>query len=578
LTIDGAVDPIFDLPLPEVFGVTAPFTPPLAVDRTVASGGNISVVPIAFRDGCRLSLIGAENARIWFQVTGHRLASDHGVASFTGDEDLTLWRTLLDTPGSDPWIDGDTHRWYAGEAELAQGQTRVLAELAGPDSLTGLRLDVSRAAWDAIELVLDFDGQRTAMALADFFAVGRASDSPTRSLLVGVDDRERLYSWFPMPFFRSATVAVRLAGSAPGPVALGFGVRHRDQPPEADSGLFGARLEVIETSVAGRDSVIVDLDGPGRWVGLFLEAGSIGSGSRSFLEGDERIHVDGSSHPMLYGTGVEDFFGGGFYFRIDEPVSVPFRRALHGMTYELGDPVGRAMGMYRFMPTDGPVFGTRLRVGLESGPENLTPIRLRAVSYSYRRVAQRLRMRDRLDVGDDSSRIDHHYGSTGDQSCAVLDALFEDEPPTELEARRCTTEGGVTSFVLRGAGRGRQLLLRRRFDDGDGDQRAVVSLAGGTSHGLRFEDANPFRRWRERDLPLGPWEAVDGEVAVSIAVPLATGFSEAAWELWAGYPPGICDLVLDGVCDAADVAEAVRKRDVGAPPEQLDVTLSATFD
>ena len=34
----------------------------------------------------------------------------------------------------------------------------------------------------------------------------------------------------------------------------------------------------------------------------------------SHLEGDERISVDGSRSPQIHGTGLEDFFSGGFYF------------------------------------------------------------------------------------------------------------------------------------------------------------------------------------------------------------------------------------------------------------------------
>ena len=37
LTVDGAADPVIDLPLPDVFGAQAPFTPPLAVDRLESS-------------------------------------------------------------------------------------------------------------------------------------------------------------------------------------------------------------------------------------------------------------------------------------------------------------------------------------------------------------------------------------------------------------------------------------------------------------------------------------------------------------------------------------------------------------
>jgi len=43
-------------------------------------------------------------------------------------------------------------------------------------------------------------------------------------------------------------------------------------------------------------------------------------------------------------------------------------------------------------------------------------------------------------------------------------------------------------------------------------------------------------------------------------------------------PPGTCDLILDGVCDAADVAETVRTADGGPETDELSLTVLATFD
>lgn len=580
LTLDGSATPVLDLPLPEVFGVRTPFTPPLAVDRQVSSGGNISYVPIAFRDGCRLSLVGAEAERIWFQIGGHRLATPDGVTTFTGSEDLSAWRALLESPGEDPWPDGSAQPSITGTVLLQPGQTEVLASFDGPDSLTALRLGLPRSRWGELTLTLVFDDfERTELALDDFFAIGRATDQATRSLLIGAAAGDELYSYFPMPFFRTATVALGLSDAAANPVEVGYFVRRRHRIPPADSGIFGAQLRVVDPSTPGRDSSIAAIDGPGRWVGLFLEAGSIGSQSQAFLEGDERIFADGSPHPALYGTGVEDFFGGGFYYRIDSLTSTPFRRALQGMTYDLTDAAGRAMGMYRLMLTDAPVFGARLDVGFEGGPTNQTQVRLRAVSYFYRRSTPPARRRDLLDLGDPDSRLSHLYTWTGHQVCADLDSLFEDEPPTGLVAPLCRLGEGRASFLMRGARPGQRVSLRRRFDAGIGDQRATMSINGGPASALGFVDPNPHRRWRDRERLIGLWGETDPDAVVSIEVPVGSpGFTEARWELWAGYPPGTCDRILDGVCDAVDVADAVRSVAGGPDPGELSVTISATFD
>src|SRR5262245_23605378 len=91
--IDGESAPRLDLPLPALFdGSTPPFTAPLAFDREASSGGNVSYVPIPYRRGCKVSLVGAERERLWFQFTFHRLAQAGSFASFTGLEDLSAWR------------------------------------------------------------------------------------------------------------------------------------------------------------------------------------------------------------------------------------------------------------------------------------------------------------------------------------------------------------------------------------------------------------------------------------------------------------------------------------------------------
>jgi hypothetical protein len=130
--------------------------------------------------------------------------------------------------------------------------------------------------------------------------------------------------------------------------------------------------------------MLLDLEGRGRWVGLFAELGGREPDSREYLEGDERVFVDKGSEPALYGTGVEDFFGGGFYFRVADHSAVPFSLPLHGMVYDVRDGGGLlATGMYRLMLTDAVPFSSHLEVGLEGGTTHNVAMRLRTVAYYY---------------------------------------------------------------------------------------------------------------------------------------------------------------------------------------------------
>ena len=131
IRLDGASNPIVDLPLPVFFsGRTPPFVEPMVLDRRRSGGGNVCFVPIAFRKGCRVSLTGAKEAKIWFQVSAVVLDDPAGITTFDGTEDLEEWRRMLERPGTDPWLDTievmrrlnapDESTVSAAQAELTQ--------------------------------------------------------------------------------------------------------------------------------------------------------------------------------------------------------------------------------------------------------------------------------------------------------------------------------------------------------------------------------------------------------------------------------------------------------------------------
>ncbi len=546
--LDGAASPVVDLPLPALFdGSMAPFLAPLVADRMVSSGGNVSYVPIPYRAGCRVTLTGAHEEKIWYQLTFHRLAEPAAVVSFTGREDLSAWAALLAARGEDPWLlgPGPPGVTESGKLALAPGETASLAALAGPDALTALRLRLAESSWRDIELRLGFDGHpRVRMPLADFFAAGRTGGEPTRSLLIGATADGTLYAYFPMPFFTAAEVELenRAPAGSP-PIPLTWEIRRADAAPAPGSGWFGAQLRVDGETAIGVDIPLLELDGEGRWVGLFAELGSVGTPQRQYLEGDERLFLDRSPHPALYGTGTEDFFSGGFYF--DQG---PFQLALHGSPYHLTGGGEDVTAAYRLMLTDAVSFTHRIRAGLEGGPESDLALRVRTVAYYYQRPTPGLWPWDVLDLGDAASRARHSYMVDGTHELLPLTALFEGEPPQAATATGVYRPPGTAHFRLRVAEDAGRLRLRRRLDAGVAGQQAEV-YAGGSLVG-RFPpvDENPHRRWREFDLDL-PAAAVPpggGELSVSVvAVPdprapqPPSTFTAFRYELWSDADPAL---------------------------------------
>ena len=375
--IDGEQRPVVDLPLPKLFsGKVRPFVAPLVGHRLNSSGGNYSYVPIPYRNGCRVTLVGAHEEKLWYQLGYHRLPHADDVRSFTRREKLRPWRALLAATGEDPWrsLGEDKAESPAamatGTVELVPGKEVVLASFQGADSLTAVRLRLPEEHREEIGIRMDFDGERRVeMLAADFFGTGAGGGDAMRSLLVGTDQEGWLYVYFPMPFEDEARVSLVGRGT------VSFEIRRANRPPLEGSALFGAQMAGGGYTLAGVDTAFLDLPGTGKWVGLFTELGKATGPPGGYLEGDERIYLNGSSTPTIHGTGTEDIFNAGFYF--DQGA---FQKALHGAPYgQRGDDAAA----YRFMLSDAIPFTDGIRAELEGGPTGELPIRLRSVSYYY---------------------------------------------------------------------------------------------------------------------------------------------------------------------------------------------------
>ena len=497
--IDGEATPRVDLPLPELFdGSALPFVPPLVGDRKVSSGGNFSYVPIPYARSCRIVLAGDLTQRLWFQFTFHRLSEAAVVESFTGLEDLSGLTSLLSRVRADPWPAG-SGTTVGGTRELLLQEPQVLWSRSGPGTITELSFELPPADWERVQATLVFDGQTTVdLRLSDLFAAGTAES--IKSLWLRSSAIGELNSFWPMPFWESAALVLTLDQGAD-PLTVGFRLRLDEGEPIAGSGLFGALLSVSDPLPLGSDHALLARDGPGKWVGLYAELSSFGTPARQYLEGDEHLFVDGLRHPTLYGTGVEDFFNGGFYF--DQGL---FDQPLHGLLEQgLTRDNEHASVAYRFLLTDAVPFASSLVAGLEGGPEADLRLRARTVAYHYVDTRPPLVVTDVLDVGDPTSRLDHEYQTQGPEETRTLDALFEGEPPEALVADGNYREAGVASFLM-ASGRecSSDWRIRRLWDAGVGGQSFRLVSAGIEVGGSNYTLANTHRRWSELDFDLPP--------------------------------------------------------------------------
>src|SRR5690606_25233912 len=94
--------------------------------------------------------------------------------------------------------------------------------------------------------------------------------------------------------------------------------------------------------------------GKGMYVGCTLSCQGESLNYLSFLEAPEYVYVDGETVPRIVGTGLEDYFMGGWYFR-----EGAFAGPHHGVPVK--DSLRSAVAMYRVHERDAIHFGRRLR-------------------------------------------------------------------------------------------------------------------------------------------------------------------------------------------------------------------------
>jgi hypothetical protein len=550
--LDGASVPTLDLPLAALFdGSTPPFTPPLVADRDASSGGFASYVPIAYAEALRIALAGAGNGGtnpctgnderlLWFQIQHHRLPAGTPVASFSPGDDFPAWRAFLAHAGDDPW--NGMLAPVASTSTLAPGATLPLASRAGPAWLRGIRLHVPRSAYADVRLSLVLDAATAVdVPLADFFATPADALVPARGVLAGEDAGGWLYAWIPMPFRQAADVGIVAAASLPAPVVVDSEVSFEDAPVADDAGSFAAALS--DACVVSGSVLLYDAHGAGKVIGIGARYRASGAANLGYLEGDERAYVDDVIAPAWYGTGVEDFFDGGFSF--DHGA---FAGPLAGATLVDVDGSGTTAA-YRWLPADPIAHASALRLTQEAGfsPAQPVPTCVRSVVHAYRASRASVVAYDRFDVGTPAADA-HAYAPPAGASCATASGAFEDEPPTQRIASACAYSAGSSRFTFDVADAVPPLRLRRTLDVSGG---SPGEIAGAPAAEIRVDGAvvghfppaiaNPARRWQEQEALLDPAVGAgphDFEIVPDFTV-TAPALAESRYALSGGWKDAI---------------------------------------
>ncbi len=180
---------------------------------------------------------------------------------------------------------------------------------------------------------------------------------------------DTFFTRFPMPFERSARVLLRNASAHA--ISLRIGVSTSPHPGPGH-GYFHSGWRKSNANAAGTPHTVLATAGRGRYAGCIL---SVVSQDRSFwvLESDELMYADGAAKPFWWGTGLEDYFNAGWYYRN------VFARPLHG----LPNKAPFRTVQYRLHQPDPVMFARDFRIEFERGPDHASRADYESVSFYY---------------------------------------------------------------------------------------------------------------------------------------------------------------------------------------------------
>ena len=234
-----------------------------------------------------------------------------------------------------------------------------------------LKTLILRLYWDGAEQ------PAVAAPVGDFFGAGLCEVASFASRCFGTSSGGFFCKW-PMPFRQ------------------GFRVELENVDPELDTDVFSNLLYQLTHplpeavgyfhaqfntgSNPGPAPVqIVEAHGRGHYAGCLLYMQGQEQNYLSFLEAPEYVWIDGDwETPRIVGTGLEDYFLGGWYFR-----EGTFIGPYHGVPVK--DTLNASVAMYRVHEADAIHFQDRLRFAFVNpwSPDRLRPFCFSSVAFLY---------------------------------------------------------------------------------------------------------------------------------------------------------------------------------------------------
>jgi hypothetical protein len=530
IELDGQT--VIDAPLQSLVdgALGAPFVWPLVANAAQSPGGVYIKVPMPYRRSMRISV--ASNLE-YYHVDYRRFSSADGVATFSAaDPALDVIGTLRAAGTVDPKPAPRAAVHQNRTVELAAGGGTPIAESPGPGSISALHLwlpEPTDQLLTGLRLQIGFDGQTMVDSpLGEFFGAGLGTID-VRSLMFATIPQPggalALSDWWPMPFARTAHIT--LVNTTGNPVVgIKSDVVITPDPQwgpalaSGRAGYFTARSHAGPT-IPGQDWLFADEQGHGKFVGVnHTIRGSVIKTSFSddapyFLEGAERVYTDGSASPQWYGTGTEDFYEGGWYFKSGTHFSDPLTGQPDQRT-ATGGCAGYCVAVYRLMLADAIGYHSAIRFGIEHGKRNMVQPDYSSTAFLYTQPNETITPSDEIGSADLVSRILHIY-TDADASDQMLVSTYEGNDDTRPIAGLVRSTHAAIKFDAHIRQDNRGVLLRRTSDQANGYQSTDVAVDGLPAGTWLQPRSNTFHRWLD-DTYLVPESLTAGKSLITVTL------------------------------------------------------------
>lgn len=284
---------------------------------------------------------------------------------------------------------------------IKPGEKRVLVNYDKPGILTRIWFTFNGwfwAHWESRDkpqptilkkliLRIYWDGQdypSVEAPFGDFFGIGHCEYRHYMSQYLGMSSGG-FYSYFPMPFSAVRIEVENMHDTWTAALFMNINYQELNSVPP-DAGRFHC-LYNAGSNPGTAPLNILKAEGAGHFVGCCLSMQGQLTNNFSFLEAPEYVYIDTDdrSKPTLVGTGLEDYFNGGWYFREGE-----FAGPYHGVP--LKDAIRSMISMYRFHIEDAICFRKNIQFDFLSPWESgrVGPFKFSSTAYWYQDKASRL--------------------------------------------------------------------------------------------------------------------------------------------------------------------------------------------